>query len=310
MKSEVIIGSRESRLAVIQSEMVKAYIEENNPGLTVSLLTMKTTGDIILDKTLDKVGGKGLFVKELDKALIEGRSDLSVHSLKDMPMEVPEGLPVVAYSKREDPRDVLVLPRGAASLEESLSGGLPIGCSSFRRVIQLKQMYPGAQFKPVRGNVLTRLAKLDQGEYSALILAAAGLKRLGLEDRISRFFEPEEMIPSAGQGILAIQGKKGEDYSFLKGFEDEEAACAAVCERAFVKELNGGCSSPVAAHARIIDGELVLLGLYYDEETDGWIRGRISMELPDKSRLLEQAAKLGSSYARELCREYRKGVQR
>lgn len=310
MKSEIIIGSRESRLAVIQSEMVKAYIEENNPGLTVSLLTMKTTGDIILDKTLDKVGGKGLFVKELDKALMEGRSDISVHSLKDMPMEVPECLPVVAYSKREDPRDVLVLPRGAASLEESLSGGLPIGCSSFRRVIQLKQMYPGAQFKPVRGNVLTRLAKLDQGEYSALILAAAGLKRLGLEDRISRFFEPEEMIPSAGQGILAIQGKKGEDYSCLKGFEDEEAACAAVCERAFVKELNGGCSSPVAAHARIIDGELVLLGLYYDEETDGWIRGRISMELPDKSRLLEQAAKLGSSYARELCREYRKGVQR
>lgn len=310
MKSEIIIGSRESRLAVIQSEMVKAYIEENNPCLTVSLLTMKTTGDIILDRTLDKVGGKGLFVKELDKALMEGRSDISVHSLKDMPMEVPNGLPVVAYSKREDPRDVLVLPRGAASLEESLSGGLPIGCSSFRRVIQLKQMYPGAQFKPVRGNVLTRLAKLDQGEYSALILAAAGLKRLGLEDRISRFFEPEEMIPSAGQGILAIQGKKGEDYSYLKGFEDEEAACAAVCERAFVKELNGGCSSPVAAHARIIDGELVLLGLYYDEETDGWIKGRISMELPDKSRLLEQAAKLGSSYARELCREYRKGVQR
>ena len=258
MKSEVIIGSRESRLAVIQSEMVKAYIEENNPGLTVSLPTMKTTGDIILDRTLDKVGGKGLFVKELDKALTDGRSDLSVHSLKDMPMEVPESLPVVAYSKREDPRDVLVLPEGAASLEESMAGGLPIGCSSLRRVIQLKEMYPGASFKPVRGNVLTRLAKLDGGEYSALVLAAAGLKRLGLEERISRFFEPEEIIPSAGQGILAVQGKKGTDYSFLKGFEDEEAACAAVCERAFVRELNGGCSSPVAAHARIIEGELVL----------------------------------------------------
>ncbi|WP_148409129.1 hydroxymethylbilane synthase [Murimonas intestini] len=310
MKSEVIIGSRESRLAVIQSEMVKAYIEENNPGLTVSLLTMKTTGDIILDRTLDKVGGKGLFVKELDKALTDGRSDLSVHSLKDMPMEVPESLPVVAYSKREDPRDVLVLPEGAASLEESMAGGLPIGCSSLRRVIQLKEMYPGASFKPVRGNVLTRLAKLDGGEYSALVLAAAGLKRLGLEERISRFFEPEEIIPSAGQGILAVQGKKGTDYSFLKGFEDEEAACAAVCERAFVRELNGGCSSPVAAHARIIEGELVLLGLYYNEETDGWKKGRTSMAVTDKRRLLEQADELGSSFARELCLEYRKGVQK
>ena len=250
----------------------------------MSLLTMKTTGDIILDRTLDKVGGKGLFVKELDKALTDGRSDLSVHSLKDMPMEVPESLPVVAYSKREDPRDVLVLPEGAASLEESMAGGLPIGCSSLRRVIQLKEMYPGASFKPVRGNVLTRLAKLDGGEYSALVLAAAGLKRLGLEERT--------------------------DYSFLKGFEDEEAACAAVCERAFVRELNGGCSSPVAAHARIIEGELVLLGLYYDEETDGWKKGRTSMAVTDKRRLLEQADELGSSFARELCLEYRKGVQK
>ena len=183
----IVIGSRESRLAVIQSEMVKAYIEKENPDMEVQILTMKTTGDRILDRTLDKIGGKGLFVKELDKALLEGRSDLSVHSLKDMPMEVPEELPLAAFSKREDPRDVLVLPEGVRELDPEK----PIGCSSLRRILQLKELYPDLQCKSVRGNVQTRLSKLDNGEYSGLILAAAGLKRLGLSHRISRYFEPE-----------------------------------------------------------------------------------------------------------------------
>ena len=173
VQNKVIIGSRESRLAVLQSEMVRDYIKTQHPELDVEILTMKTTGDKILDRTLDKVGGKGLFVKELDKALLERRSDLSVHSLKDMPMEVPEELPIVAFSKREDPRDVLVLPEGADNLDLSK----PIGCSSQRRILQLQQMYPEATFKSIRGNVLTRLNKLDGGEYSGLILAAAGLKR-------------------------------------------------------------------------------------------------------------------------------------
>ena len=208
---KVIIGSRESKLAVIQSEMVKAYIEEHAPMTQVEILTMKTTGDKILDKTLDKIGGKGLFVKELDKALLEKKSDISVHSLKDMPMEVPSELPLVAFSKREDPRDVLVLPQGETELDLTK----PIGCSSQRRILQLKSIYPNAVCKSVRGNVQTRLSKLDSGEYSALILAAAGLKRLGLENRISRYFEPEEMIPAAGQGILAVQGRAGEDVSCL-----------------------------------------------------------------------------------------------
>ena len=193
---KVVIGSRESRLAVIQSEIVKKYIEEHSPDIQVEILTMKTTGDIILDRTLDKVGGKGLFVKELDKALMEKRSDISVHSLKDMPMEVPEELPLAAYSKREDPRDVLVLPKG----QETMDKTKPIGCSSLRRILQLKEIFPDMEFKSVRGNVLTRLKKLDDGEYGALVLAAAGLKRLGLEDRISRYFTVSEIIPAAGQG--------------------------------------------------------------------------------------------------------------
>lgn len=295
MGRSICIGSRESRLAVIQTEMVMEHIKNNHPEIEVEMLTMKTTGDIILDKTLDKIGGKGLFVKELDKALLDRRSDMSVHSLKDMPMEVPDELPIVAYSKREDPRDVLVLPKGAAQWDSSL----PIGCSSLRRILQMKEIFPNAQFKTVRGNVLTRLKKLDDGEYSALLLAAAGLKRLGLEERISRYFEPEEMMPAAGQGILAIQGRAGEDYGFLKDYADEQAGYAAEAERAFVRELSGGCSSPVAAHAVVKEGKITLTGLYYDEESNTYLKG-------SKVETVSNAAKAGAALARELREQYRK----
>ena len=164
-KTKVIIGSRESVLAVLQSEVVRSYIEKKNPGISAELLTMKTTGDRILDRTLDKIGGKGLFVKELDRALLDGRSDISVHSLKDMPMEVPEELPLLAFSEREDPRDVLVLPEGVQSLDRSK----PLGCSSLRRTIQLKKLYPDMEVKSIRGNLQTRLRKLDEGSYAGLV---------------------------------------------------------------------------------------------------------------------------------------------
>lgn len=258
---KIRIGSRESRLAVIQSEMVMEYLKEKFPDGDISILTMKTTGDKILDRTLDKIGGKGLFVKELDMALMEKRSDISVHSLKDMPMEVPRELPVLAYSKREDPRDVLVLPKGKTEIDFSK----PIGCSSLRRILQLQRLYPQAKFESIRGNVQTRLRKLDEGLYSATILAAAGLKRLGLEERISRYFSVEEMLPAAGQGILAVQGRAGEDYSWLSDYQDEDAKDAALAERGFVKRLDGGCTSPVAAYARIQGEKLILTGLYYSE---------------------------------------------
>lgn len=286
---KVVIGSRESRLAVIQSEIVKKYIEEQNPDIQVEILTMKTTGDIILDRTLDKIGGKGLFVKELDKALLEKRSDISVHSLKDMPMEVSGELPLAAYSRREDPRDVLVLPKGREIMDKTK----PIGCSSLRRILQLKELFPDMAFKSVRGNVITRLRKLDDGEYGALVLAAAGLKRLGLEERISRYFTVSEIIPAAGQGILAVQGRAGEDFSYLADFQDQEAAWAATAERAFVRYLDGGCSSPVAAHGQVQGEELNLLGLYYDEETGKYKRG-------SKKGSVSMAEELGISLAREL----------
>ncbi|MCD8125451.1 MAG: hydroxymethylbilane synthase [Lachnospiraceae bacterium] len=263
------IGSRESRLAVIQSETVLDYLRDRAPEVSPELVTMKTTGDKILDRSLEAIGGKDLFVRELDRALREGRSDLSVHSLKDVPMEVPEDLPLLGFSRREDPRDALVLPAGATVWDRSL----PVGCSSRRRMVQLQRLVPDVTFAPVRGNVQTRLKKLDAGEYGALILAAAGLRRLGLAGRISHLFSADRMIPAAGQGILAVQGRAGEDYSFLKGYFCEEARVCALAERAFVRRLDGGCSSPIAAHAWVQGDALTLRGLYYSEEKQDFVTG-------------------------------------
>lgn len=295
---KIIVGSRESRLAVAQSMTVVEHINRQaasgENADTAELLTMKTTGDKILDRTLDQVGGKGMFVKELDLALQEKRSDLSVHSLKDVPMEVDPGLPLIAFSKREDPRDVLVLPEGALKqvIEEAQvrrddrclqallqdvvpDPSLPIGSASLRRVLQLQKIFPEHRIEPIRGNLQTRLRKLDEGQYGALVLAAAGLRRLGLEHRISRFFTVDEIIPAAGQGILAVQGRAGEDHSYLDGFADKETEIAALCERAYVRELDGGCTSPVCAYAEIKDGTIFLRALYYDAESGTYCTGRM-----------------------------------
>ena len=259
----VVVGSRESVLAVVQARMLIERLSAAHPELNIELVTMKTTGDKILDRTLDKVGGKGLFVKELDTALREHRADITVHSLKDMPMETPEDLPLLCFSAREDPRDALVLPEGVSEL----APGAVIGSSSLRRALQLKELYPDNPIEPVRGNLQTRLRKLDEGQYGALVLAAAGLKRLGLGGRISRVFTPDEIIPAAGQGILGVQGRRGEDCSYLDCFADAAATAAALCERAFVRELDGGCTSPVCAHAELRGDTIFLRALYYDSAT-------------------------------------------
>lgn len=259
---KVIVGSRESKLAVIQSEMVIDAVKAYDETIETELLTMKTTGDMILDKTLDQIGGKGLFVKELDKALLEERADLTVHSLKDMPMEVSEKLPLLAFSKREDPRDALILRAGLSALPENPV----IGCSSKRRTLQIKKLYPDAVVKSVRGNVQTRLRKLDEGRYDALILAYAGMKRLGLTNRVSKLFSTEEILPAACQGILVVQGRAGYEVPFLADFNDEEARLAALAERSYVRTLDGGCSSPVAAYATICGDEITIRGYYVDED--------------------------------------------
>ncbi|GAA0798782.1 hydroxymethylbilane synthase [Faecalicatena orotica] len=271
VQSIIRIGSRESRLAVIQAELVKNAIEKYNPGIKVELVTMKTTGDKILDKSLELIGGKGLFVKELDRALMEGRIDISVHSLKDMPMEVPKELPLIGYSKREDPRDVLIYKPGRTEIPE---GGI-IGTSSRRRSLQLKKLFPSCSFQGIRGNVQTRLRKLEQENFDGTVLAAAGLRRLQMESVMGRIFETDEVIPAAGQGILAVQGRRGEDHSYLEPFFSSKSEAEALAEREFVSALDGGCTSPVAAHASAVGTEIRLTGLYYQEEDDTyWVETR------------------------------------
>lgn len=261
------IGSRDSRLAVVQAEQVMDALGN------CTLVTMKTTGDMVLDRTLDQVGGKGLFVKELDLALAEGRVDLTVHSLKDVPMEQPDGLPLVAFSRREDVRDALVLPESGVWDKTK-----PIGCSSARRRIQLAALFPEIEVRPVRGNVQTRLLKLDGGDYGALVLAAAGLHRLGLQDRISRYFSPDEMIPAAGQAILAVQGRAGELTEQVKTLDDADARDCAAAERSFVKTLDGGCFAPIAAYAETEGGLLHLRGLYATADEKTVVRGSVTGE--------------------------------
>ncbi len=290
-EKKLIIGSRDSVLAVRQSELVLEYLRREHPEVRCELLTMKTTGDKNLEKRLDEIGGKGLFVKELDIALRDGRTDLSVHSLKDMPAEIPEDLPVIGFSEREDPRDVLVLPEGVHDISE-IDFSKPIGTSSRRRALQARELFPDARFESVRGNVQTRLRKLDEGQYCALILAAAGLRRLGLERRISRVFSVDEMIPSAGQGILALQGRRGEDYSCLKGFLNERSAVAAAAERAFIGALGGGCTSPIAAHADFSDGKMTLRGFYFEELTQKIYREKVTVKADSPAE--------GSAAGREL----------
>ena len=294
---DIIIGSRDSKLAVRQSEMVIEFLRKAHPGMEIGLETFKTTGDKILDRRLDQVGGKGLFVKELDMALRAGQCDYTVHSCKDLPMEVPDDLPLVCFSAREDPRDVLVFPQGM----EEPDWSLPIGTSSRRRELQLRAHFPQAKFESVRGNLQTRLRKLDEGGYGALVLAAAGLKRMGLAQRIGRYLEPEEVIPSAGQGVLAVQGRMDGDPALFEGFADNTVAIAVGAERAFVTRLDGGCSSPIAAHARVTGGEIELLGLYYDEATKRAYRGSASGLTDDAVALAQDLAdKLRAGHGEEL----------
>lgn len=259
---KIIIGSRDSRLAVVQAEAVMQAIRDMQSNTTVSLLTMKTTGDKILDRTLDKIGGKGLFVKELDRALQDKQVDFTVHSMKDLPMEIPQQLPIVAVSAREDVRDALILREGMAALPDKPR----LGCASARRRIQLARLFPAASIEPIRGNVQTRLRKLDEGQFDALVLAAAGLKRLGLDTRISRYFSADEILPAAGQGIIAVQGRMGADASCLATYHNADSLACVTAERAFVRALEGGCSSPVAAYAQLMDGNLHLRGMYVSED--------------------------------------------
>ena len=244
----LVIATRESRLALWQAEHVRDLLQQRF-GLPVELLGMTTRGDQILDRTLSKVGGKGLFVKELETALEDGRAHLAVHSLKDVPMDLPDGFELAAVLEREDPRDAFVSNRFATLAE--LPHGACVGTSSLRRVSQLLASRPDLRIEPLRGNLDTRLRKLDDGQYDAIVLAAAGLKRLGLAPRIRSVFAVDEMIPAAGQGALGIEIRSDQPAlrELLAQLSDRPTWWVAQAERAVSRSLGGSCSMPLAAHA-------------------------------------------------------------
>ena len=290
-----MIATRESRLALWQAEHVKARLEER--GHQVSLLGMTTRGDQILDRTLSKVGGKGLFVKELESALEEGRADIAVHSLKDVPMDLPEGFALACVMEREDPRDAFVSSR-FARLDE-LPQGAKVGTSSLRRVVLLHALRPDLKIEPLRGNLDTRLRKLDEGLYDAIVLAAAGLKRLGLAQRIRTVFEPEQMLPSAGQGALGIEIRAGRDdlAQALAPLAHQATWLAVAAERAVSRAMGGSCSMPLAAFATFSGAELQLRAAWGDAEKPApLVRAQTAGVVSD----LEQAARLGAEVAAQL----------
>lgn len=286
MKKRIRIGSRTSRLAVVQTEIICRRIKMAHPDIEIEIVKMKTTGDMILDRSLASIGGKGLFVKELDAALMDGRIDLAVHSLKDMPMEESGELPILAYSMREDPRDMLIYRPGAEFFPEK---GI-LGTSSRRRMMQMKKLYPGCSFSGIRGNVQTRLRKMEEEGYAGTILAAAGLARLGICGLPGRIFEVTEMIPAAGQGILAVQGRRDADGDWIECLRCRDSEIAAKAERQFVRTLGGGCTAPVAAFAQVAGQEIRLMGFYYNEETGESVTGSISGSTDEAQSLGERLA--------------------
>ena len=294
------IATRESPLALWQAEYVKSRLEAAHPGLRVELLPMTTRGDQILNSPLSLIGGKGLFIKELEVALLDGRADIAVHSMKDVPMEFPEGLGLAAICEREDCRDAFV-SNAFASLED-LPAGAVVGSSSLRRQCQLRARRPDLVLRDLRGNVNTRLRKLDEGEYQAIILAGAGLIRLGLPERIRQFLPVEVSLPAGGQGAVGIECRSGDatTQALLACLHHTETALCVGAERAMNRRLQGGCQVPIAALARMVGAgeraQLHLQGLVGTVDGTQILRGEIS----GNSHLAEE---LGEILADDLLRQ-------
>lgn len=257
---KIIIASRESLLAMWQAKFIQKRLGELYPQTEVSILGMTTRGDQILDQSLAKIGGKGLFIKELEQALEDGRADIAVHSMKDMPMNVPEGFKLAAITEREDPRDAFVSIHYSGL--DALPEGSVVGTSSLRRESQLRSQFPHLEVHPLRGNVQTRLRKLDEGQYAAIILAAAGLKRLGLSNRITALLSPEQSLPAVGQGALGIECRadRTDLVALMQPLHHQETAYCVEAERALSRVLGGSCQVPLGAFAEINNGTLQLRG--------------------------------------------------
>jgi len=287
------IGTRGSQLALWQANWIKGNLVRTYPDLDVEIVRIKTTGDKILDVPLAQVGGKGLFVKEIETALLDGLIDLAVHSMKDVPTEFPDGLGIVATSRREDPRDAL-LSRNNVSLED-LPRGATIGTSSLRRQAQFLQLRNDLKIEPLRGNINTRLRKLKEGQYDAIILAYAGVKRLGWEDEVTQILEPDIILPAIGQGALGIEARLDDAGTLgrITFLNDPETSARVSAERAFLKRLEGGCQVPIAAYATLDDDRITLKGLV------ARVDGKKTV-VRDATGHLSEALSLGTRLAEEI----------
>jgi hydroxymethylbilane synthase len=287
------IATRKSPLALWQAEHVRERLLAANPGLRVELVTMSTQGDRVLDSPLAKIGGKGLFVKELEQGMLEGRADIAVHSMKDVPVELPSGLGIGAILEREDPHDAFVSNRYGAI--DELPDGARVGTSSLRRQCQLRGWRPDLQLLDLRGNVNTRLSRLDQGDYDAIVLACAGLKRLGMAARVTRALTPEELLPAIGQGVIGIECRLGDDavQRLIDPLEHPPTRLRIQAERAFNAALAGGCQAPVAGFSLLEHDLLELRGLVGWPDGSKIVRGQISGPAQD-------AVTLGRELAEEL----------
>ncbi|AWB32881.1 hydroxymethylbilane synthase [Orrella marina] len=306
----IVIATRASRLAVWQAEHVQDLLRKTYPGLEVSLLKLSTRGDEILDRSLQKVGGKGLFIKELENALADGRADLAVHSLKDVPVVMPEGFTLACILPRAEPRDAWVSGKYASI--EDLPAGAVVGTSSLRREAQIRRRRPDVVVKPLRGNLDTRLGKLDDGQFDAIILAAIGLQRLRLESRIRMILPVDLCLPAAGQGTLGIEVSAGREdmVDLLMPLACQRSTAVSIAERAVSRVLGGSCSVPLAAHATLQSegGELIAADAGLDSITDAGILVRALVASPDGADVLEssvfgpvsQANQLGEQAARIL----------
>ncbi len=291
--SPIRIATRKSPLALWQANFVKQSLEAHHPGLQVELVTMVTKGDIILDTPLAKVGGKGLFVKELEVAMLEGRADLAVHSMKDVPVDFPEGLGLVTICERADPTDAFV-SNHYDNLDQ-LPPGSVVGTCSLRRQCQIKERRPDLIIKELRGNVGTRLAKLDRGEYDAIVLATAGLKRLNLDERIRCELPPETSLPAVGQGAVGIECRLNDErlIELLAPLNDKDTADRVLCERAMNLTLEGGCQVPIGSYAELQGDQLWLRALVGEPDGSQIVRGEIK-------GAREDAEQLGVTLAKEL----------
>lgn len=294
----LVIATRESALAMWQAQHIRARLKQLYPSCEVELLGLTTQGDRILDQALAEIGGKGLFIKELEMAMADGRADLAVHSLKDVPMDMPEGFAIAAITEREDPRDALVSNHYVDLA--ALPGGARIGTSSLRREAQLRERDPLLKIEPLRGNVNTRLRKLDEGRYDAIILAAAGLKRLGFEARIAYTLDPEESLPAVGQGALALECRadRADVIEALAPLAHGPTTFATTAERAFSRALSGNCHTPLAAHALERADELWLRAFLASRDGSRILRG--SHSAPVSS--MQQADELGNALAQDFIR--------